>query len=85
MQITITQTIYHGLLSCLGNLYYIFLWGFLFFSVFLHLVRNHDYKDPNPKAKERELLYAASWMLCLWVYTTLLLIGLQVACPFRIV
>ena len=85
MQITMTKAVYHGLLSCLGNLYYLFLWGFLYYSVFLYLVRNHDYKDPNPKAKERELLYVASWMLFLWVFTALLLIGLQTACPFRIV
>lgn len=85
MQISMTKADYYWLLSCLGQFDFLFLGGFLFFSVFLYLVRNRDYKDPNPRKKESELLYAASWMLCLWVWTTILIMGLQVACPFNLV
>ena len=49
----------------------IFLWGFMFYAVFLYLIRNRHYKTPNQKRAEWQMTYVSSWMLMLWILTVL--------------
>ena len=47
----------------------IFQWGFMYYAVFLYLIRNRHYKVPNQKMAERQKTYVCSWMLLLWMMT----------------
>ena len=49
----------------------IFQWGFMYYAVFLYLIRNRHYKVPNQKMAERQMTYVCSWMLLLWMMTVL--------------
>ena len=49
----------------------IFQWGFMYYAVFLYLLRNRHYKVPNQKMAERQMTYVCSWMLLLWMMTVL--------------
>ena len=49
----------------------VFLWGFMYYAVFLYLIRNRHYKTPNQRQAERQMTYISSWMLMLWLLTTL--------------
>lgn len=49
----------------------IFQWGFMYYAVFLYLIRNRYYKVPNQKMAERQMTYVCSWMLLLWMMTVL--------------
>ena len=55
------------LITLIRNANSIFLWGFMYYSVFLYLIRNRHYKVPNQKQAERKMTYISSWMLLLWV------------------
>lgn len=59
------------LITLIRNANSIFLWGFMYYSVFLYLIRNSHYKVPNQKQAERKMTYISSWMLLLWLLTVL--------------
>jgi hypothetical protein len=59
------------LITLIRNANSIFLWGFMYYSVFLYLIRNRHYKVPNQKQAERKMTYILSWMLMLWLLTVL--------------
>ena len=59
------------LITLIRNANSIFLWGFMYYSVFLYLIRNRHYKVPNQKQAERKMTYILSWMLMLWLLTIL--------------
>ncbi len=84
MHFSITKSTYVWIMSNLGYAYDIFLWGFLYYAVFLYLVRNGDFKIPCPKNKERDLLYTISWMLLLWVTSALVILWMKMSPPFHV-
>ena len=59
------------LITLIRNANSIFLWGFMYYTVFLYLIRNKYYKVPNQKQAEKKMTYISSWMLLLWLLTVL--------------
>ncbi len=67
------------LITLIRNANSIFLWGFMYYSVFLYLIRNRHYKVPNQKQAERKMTYILSWMLMLWLLTVLIALYIDLA------
>lgn len=84
-QFFLTRSDYSWLLSNLGYAYDVFLLGFLYYAVFLYLIRNGYLKMPCPENKERDILYTFSWMLLLWVDVTLTILWLEMDPPFKVI
>lgn len=75
---------YVFLIATIRNAYTIFMWGFLFYAVFVYLIQERHYKIPLPKKEERLMRYNSSWMLLWWVTTLIILLGIDLTHPFVI-